>query len=333
MAAADRCRLRGDNDFEVTLEASAVDGVEVEANTHIAWGIALGPRDLAGDGKLRVQLGKVENYVDLGADIVLGAALNPQPANGQILDVLVQQHVCARDIGKRADVVAGVGAAVSGRFGGHSRGTMPKNGRCGNHFLAVQVVAIVGVAEERRVGSGIQRRASAFISRFAIITVMLAMTKTLFSTVTLLGLLAACGASIDYIPGTKVERTQENQAIIKTVEDYRLAVERKDSSALLLMASKDYWEDSGTPSGADDYGYDGLREVLLGRFQVSSAIRYSMRYMTIKRRGNRAFVDVLIDASYTVIDARGLEKREDKRDQNQLVLRWEDDRWLFLSGM
>jgi hypothetical protein len=151
--------------------------------------------------------------------------------------------------------------------------------------------------------------------------------------VTLLGLLAACGGQTEYISGTKVERTPDNEAIIKTIEDYRLAVERKDSSALLLMASKDYWEDSGTPSGADDYGFDGLREVLAGRFTTANAIRYSMRYMTVKRRGKRAFVDVLIDASYTITDARGLEAREDKRDQNQLVLRWEDDRWKFISGM
>ena len=37
-------------------------------------------------------------------------------------------------------------------------------------------------------------------------------------------------------------RTDENEVIIKRVEDYRLAVERRDAGKLLLMASKEYWE-------------------------------------------------------------------------------------------
>ena len=51
--------------------------------------------------------------------------------------------------------------------------------------------------------------------------------------------------------------------MLDACEEYRLAVERGDADALMLMAHKQYWEDSGTPSGSDDYGYEGLRNVLL----------------------------------------------------------------------
>ncbi len=145
--------------------------------------------------------------------------------------------------------------------------------------------------------------------------------------------LAGCAAEVHYIPGTRVDSSSENQAIIDRVEDYRMAVERKDSTALVLMASKRYWEDAGTPSGADDYGYQGLQEILTGRFQQVDAIRYSMKYMNVSRRGDRAFVDVLVDASFTVKDARGQEMRADMRDQNQFVLEWDGKQWLFVSGM
>jgi hypothetical protein len=145
--------------------------------------------------------------------------------------------------------------------------------------------------------------------------------------------LGACAGSVDYIPGTKVPRSQDNQQLIDRIEDYRMAVERKDTAALVLMASKRYWEDAGTPSGTDDYGYQGLQEILTGRFQKVKAVRYSMRYMGIDRRGDRAFVDVLIDASFTVEDARGEDMRADMRDQNQFVLEWDGRHWLFLSGM
>lgn len=145
--------------------------------------------------------------------------------------------------------------------------------------------------------------------------------------------LAGCAAKASYIPGTRVDSSAENQALIDRVEDYRMAVERKDATALVLMASKRYWEDAGTQSGSDDYGYQGLQEILTGRFQQVEAIRYSMKYLNVARRGDRAYVDVLIDASFTVKDARGQEMRADMRDQNQFVLEWDGKQWLFVSGM
>jgi hypothetical protein len=105
------------------------------------------------------------------------------------------------------------------------------------------------------------------------------------------------------------------------------------------MASEEYWEDSGTPSGDDDYGYEGLKEVLSSRFQQVDSIRYAMRYMRIRYQpatateGRRAFVEVLVDASFTIPDARGGVRRADKRDQAQFVLEWTGEKWMFRSGM
>ena len=161
----------------------------------------------------------------------------------------------------------------------------------------------------------------------------------------LLGLAAAalaagCAKKATYVPGTRIPYSQANKSVLDRVEEYRLAVERGDADALMLMAAKQYWEDSGTPTGADDYGYDGLRNVLLTRLTKASDIRFSVRYMDVRQTctgelhaGCRAAVDVLIDASFTIADAFGKPKRPDKRDQNELVLEWDGHRWLFLSGM
>jgi len=152
-------------------------------------------------------------------------------------------------------------------------------------------------------------------------------------------LIAACAHEGHYVPGTRVPYSDANDSALKACEEYRLAVERGDADALMLMAHKQYWEDSGTPSGSDDYGYEGLRNVLLTRLQKASDIRYSLRYVAVHQQcldvkpGCRAAVDVLIDASFTITDALGKPKRPDKRDQNQLVLEWDGHRWLFVSGM
>jgi hypothetical protein len=149
---------------------------------------------------------------------------------------------------------------------------------------------------------------------------------------TLAAAATGCTGGGAYIRGTRVEDTSENRTIIGVVERYRLAVERKDAPALMNMAAKSYWEDGGTPTGADDYGYDGLREVLTGRFQRADDIRYSMKYVKVRRQGQRAFVEVIIDASYTISTTQG-EQRMDQRDQNELVLEWDGEHWMFVSGM
>ena len=172
------------------------------------------------------------------------------------------------------------------------------------------------------------------------------MIRLAVSLATLLGV-AACAHHEAYVPGTRIPYSDQNKSVLDACEEYRLAVERGDPEALMLMAHKQYWEDSGTPSGGDDYGYEGLRAVLTTRLQKASDVRYSLRYVGVRQTCSdlhppdekhgvppcRAAVDILIDASFTITDVFGKPKRPDKRDQNELVLEWDGHRWLFLSGM
>lgn len=159
----------------------------------------------------------------------------------------------------------------------------------------------------------------------------------------LLGLVvvAACGGRQRTIRGTSIADTASNRQLLEQVDEYRRAVERGDIEALMLMAAPEYEEDSGTSTTSDDYGYDGLREVLASRFRVAKDIRYAIRTLSVRQQcpGDKfqaeclARVEVLIDASYSVVDARGIERRADKRDQNELVFAWDGERWQILSGM
>jgi hypothetical protein len=170
-------------------------------------------------------------------------------------------------------------------------------------------------------------------------------TRTYLASLLVLLALTAVGCSKQHpdIRGTKIANDEPNQKIIEVLEGYRVAVENRDADALVLMAAPSYWEDRGTVESADDYGYDGLRTVLAGRFQLASDVRYALRYDRIRRvcphgggdieRGCRAHVEVQIDASYTVGDVTGTAIRRDKRDQNELVLEFDGAKWLFVSGM
>lgn len=167
-------------------------------------------------------------------------------------------------------------------------------------------------------------------------------TRVLLSLVAVAAVGGGCARRSSTIPGTPITDDRFNRDVLAAVEAYRLAVEKGDAEALFLMASENYSEDSGTPTGEDDYGYDGLKEVLVGRFRMAKDIRYAMKYVTVHSTcapsddipvGCVARVEALVDASFTVIDARGQDRRADKRDQNELVLEWSGEKWKFVSGL
>jgi hypothetical protein len=167
-----------------------------------------------------------------------------------------------------------------------------------------------------------------------------AMKPLLSVALALLLATAACAARPRMIGSSQIVDTPLSRGVIEALENYRTALERQDAKTLLLLASKQYREDSGTTSGSDDYGYDGLRRVLAERLSKVSEVRYAMRYVAMRtncggstRPGCKASVEAIVDASFTVKDAMGNERRPDKRDQSEFVLEWSGDKWLFLSGM
>lgn len=120
----------------------------------------------------------------------------------------------------------------------------------------------------------------------------------------LLGLSASAGLSCGaaHIPNTDVPDTRENREVIEVAERYRHAVERRDTQALLALASNHYFEDAGTPAGDDDYGYDGLRRLLSVWAEEVREIRYEIRYrrVTFENNGDRALIDYTYTGSFTL---------------------------------
>ena len=148
----------------------------------------------------------------------------------------------------------------------------------------------------------------------------------------LVGLSISACASQNLLPGTQVVDTPENIEVLKVIEDYRGRLVEKNVEGLLLLASDRYFEDSGTPSAVDDYGYDGLKFVLANRLTRLRSIRYDIQYRGAKVEGNRAEVEVFLSGAFELIG----ETRESYRrvgDHHRFVLERVGDKWKFLSGM
>ena len=146
---------------------------------------------------------------------------------------------------------------------------------------------------------------------------------------------AGC-ALTSVIPGTTLPDTRPNRAILDVLERYRHALEDRDAATLLTLAHPNYYEDSGTPKGDDDYGYDGLKQVLANQLKRVKSMRYEIEYRTINVTGaeptKRAEVEVFLDGSFELAAEAGDRYRR-VNDYHHFVLEQKGDEWKFLSGM
>ncbi len=149
------------------------------------------------------------------------------------------------------------------------------------------------------------------------------------STVMLLG--GGC-ATVNTIPGTTVADTKVNREVLDVCERYRHAMEERDATTLLSLAHPSYYEDSGTPLADDDYGYDGLKDVLAKRMSALKTLRYNIEYRRVNIEGHRAQVDIRYDASYQLATEMG-DRWERKKNDKRIELENDGKRWLIIAGM
>lgn len=147
-------------------------------------------------------------------------------------------------------------------------------------------------------------------------------------------LLLLTGCSKQYITNTDVEETEFNRRVIEFCEKYRRAVERRNVPMLLELADPMYYEDGGSIDTSDDLDYAGLKEYLLGRFKLTRAIRYEIRYRSIAVGNNKknVLVDFTYSASYKVPTPDGEVWRRQVAD-NRLELKPEGESFKILAGM
>lgn len=159
---------------------------------------------------------------------------------------------------------------------------------------------------------------------------LLSATSHLFAG---LALWALTGCSHDYIPNTQVDDSDFNRQVIAFCEDYRHAVERRNTGLLLKLADPKYYEDGGNVDASDDLDFAGLKEYLEKRFRVTRAIRYEIFYRDVTfGRSNQVFVDYTYSASYKVPTTNGDVWRRRVAD-NRLELVREGEKFRILSGM
>jgi len=151
-------------------------------------------------------------------------------------------------------------------------------------------------------------------------------------TVVFAAAIAGCGHT-RYLVGTTIPATEDNLAIVETIEQYRAFLIEKNIEGLLLLASKKYFEDGGTPQANDDYGYDGLREILTARLGRVQSLRYDIEYQQLRIKGNEVEVDAFLNGAFELQSETGERYRRVNDRHRFLLERTSNNKWRFLSGM
>jgi hypothetical protein len=142
------------------------------------------------------------------------------------------------------------------------------------------------------------------------------------------------------IPGTEIPDSEENRAILLTLERYRTAFVARDAATVLASAHPTYYDSAGTDDPTDDVDYQALGALVRRRFAQLDAVRMTVDYLEVHVHGDRATVKVWIDASYRfkpLLDLEGAPRPQSpyarKQDHARFELLREDGAWLIVSGL
>jgi len=136
-----------------------------------------------------------------------------------------------------------------------------------------------------------------------------------------------------FFPGTTILKNEDTEKIVDTIELYRTRLTERNTEGLLALASEKYREDSGTPRSDDDYGYDGLKEVLRHRLTGLRSLWYEIEFRDIRVHDQQADVDVFLNGSFELASQSSGDRYRRVNDYHRFVLERHGDGWRFLSGM
>ncbi len=140
----------------------------------------------------------------------------------------------------------------------------------------------------------------------------------------------ACARSV--IPNTDVEDNSSNREVVKFVELYRKAMERRDVAKLLSMAAPSYYDDNGTPNATDDFDYNRLKDELNSLHEKTLEVRYEIRYRRVTYHLPQIWVDYTYTGRFRIKTADG-DHWVRRLADNRLVLTQKGENFQIISGM
>ncbi len=159
------------------------------------------------------------------------------------------------------------------------------------------------------------------------------MRDSRFALVLTCGLaLAASACAHSNIPGTEIEDSEENREIVQLVQEYKQAVERLDTDAIMALVSPRFYENNGNVDTSDDYDYRGLESNLRSNFERTKRIQLMVRVDDVQVDEQTAYAEVYYEIRAHNDYPAGL-KWETGTDRTRLQFERIDDAWRIVAGL
>ena len=142
--------------------------------------------------------------------------------------------------------------------------------------------------------------------------------------------LAAC--SPPRIPGTEIRSTPDTRAVYDVVQNYRVALEKRDTKAILALVAPNYYDTNGTPDPSDDLDRAGLEASLEKDLPRTEGLKVDFTIRRIEVDGDDAQVEIFFESFYRVKTNTVVVPRRDADVHRMKLHRLQGD-WKFVSGL
>jgi hypothetical protein len=134
------------------------------------------------------------------------------------------------------------------------------------------------------------------------------------------------------IPNTTIPDTPDTRAVLKVVEEYASALQRRDAVALLALAAPTYFDDAGTTDPSDDLDLAGLTAALPADLARLQGLRVEIVVRGLEIAGDSASAEVFSDLWYQVTVKDGTIPRRDT-DVHRMRFARVQGIWKITSGL
>lgn len=139
-------------------------------------------------------------------------------------------------------------------------------------------------------------------------------------------ILMHAGCSSRVLPSTNVPPTRDNKKVVKFLEQYKTAVEKRSTEAILEMVAKDYNDNMGSEDPSLHTDYLSLKEKLEKTLPRIQDVRLGLFVQHIAKLEKNMFEVVFYFNKHTLMDVPSGEKWASVREVSRMIIRKRQDK-------
>ena len=146
--------------------------------------------------------------------------------------------------------------------------------------------------------------------------------------------LALTGCSPKKIPGTDLDDTSETRAVIDVLQKYRMAVESKNTRAIIDLTDASFRDDGGSSAPDDDLDYATLPTKLAQRMAKISELKLDVTVRRIEFDNDEKMARVTYSYQLSFKMPEYSTRTQSENDIKQMLLkRVGEQGWKITSGI